>query len=132
MREWIQINLDRSEDYRKYQAVFEESIAHVLAQQEKGKQQEVVCSAWNYFEIGIERICEFPIAPAVLVKGRQAQGAAHAVDLLAVLGGVVDDLQQNDPGLHVVAVRGLEPGPGKLILPDQIQQRLAAGLCDFL
>jgi hypothetical protein len=37
MREWIQINLDRSEDYRAYQAVFEESIAHVLAQQEKGK-----------------------------------------------------------------------------------------------
>jgi hypothetical protein len=37
MREWIQINLSRSEDYRQYQAVFEESIRHVLAQQEKGK-----------------------------------------------------------------------------------------------
>jgi hypothetical protein len=37
MREWIQINLDRSEDYREYRAVFEESIDHVLAQQEKGK-----------------------------------------------------------------------------------------------
>ena len=35
MREWIQINLIHSEDYRKYRAVFEESIAHVLAQQEK-------------------------------------------------------------------------------------------------
>ena len=33
MREWIQINLSRSEDYRKYRSVFEESIAHVLAQQ---------------------------------------------------------------------------------------------------
>lgn len=37
MREWIQINLDRSEGYREYQAVFEESIAHVLAQQQNGK-----------------------------------------------------------------------------------------------
>lgn len=37
MREWIQINLDHSEDYRKYGAVFEESISHVLAQLEKGK-----------------------------------------------------------------------------------------------
>ena len=35
MREWIQINLSRSSDYRMYQSVFEESIAHVLAQQEK-------------------------------------------------------------------------------------------------
>ena len=33
MREWVQINLSRSSDYRKYQSVFEESIAHVLAQQ---------------------------------------------------------------------------------------------------
>ncbi len=37
MREWIQINLSRSEDYSKYQSVFEESIAYVLAQQEKSK-----------------------------------------------------------------------------------------------
>lgn len=28
MREWVQINLDRSEDYRQYKAVFEESIRH--------------------------------------------------------------------------------------------------------
>ena len=35
MREWVQINLSRSEDYRQYEAVFEESIRHVLAQQEK-------------------------------------------------------------------------------------------------
>jgi hypothetical protein len=34
MREWVQINLDSSRDYRKYQAVFDESIRHVLAQQE--------------------------------------------------------------------------------------------------
>jgi hypothetical protein len=33
MREWVQINLSRSEDYRRYQAVFEESIRHVLAGQ---------------------------------------------------------------------------------------------------
>ncbi len=33
MREWVQINLGRSEDYRQYQSVFEESIQHVLAQQ---------------------------------------------------------------------------------------------------
>jgi hypothetical protein len=33
MREWIQINLSRSEDYRQYQSVLEESIRHVLAQQ---------------------------------------------------------------------------------------------------
>jgi hypothetical protein len=37
MREWIQINLSSSEDYRQYKSVFDESIRHVLAQQEKGK-----------------------------------------------------------------------------------------------
>ena len=35
MREWVQINLGRSEDYRQYEAVFDESIRHVLALQEK-------------------------------------------------------------------------------------------------
>jgi len=29
MREWVQINLTHSEDYRKYKAVFEQSIAYV-------------------------------------------------------------------------------------------------------
>ena len=33
MREWVQINLSHSEDYRQYRSVFEESIRHVLAQQ---------------------------------------------------------------------------------------------------
>ncbi len=33
MREWIQVNLTRSEDYRLYQPVFDESIRHVLAGQ---------------------------------------------------------------------------------------------------
>jgi hypothetical protein len=36
MREWIQINLSRSEDYKRYQPVFEESIQFVLEQQAKG------------------------------------------------------------------------------------------------
>jgi len=35
MREWVQINLDRSEDYRQYTAVFEESIRFVSAGQSK-------------------------------------------------------------------------------------------------
>jgi hypothetical protein len=35
MREWIQVNLNRSEDYRQYLPVFEESIQYVLSQQEK-------------------------------------------------------------------------------------------------
>ncbi|MCX6065102.1 MAG: MmcQ/YjbR family DNA-binding protein [Chloroflexi bacterium] len=35
MREWIQVNLQRSEDYRKYQDVFDEAIRHLMAQQEK-------------------------------------------------------------------------------------------------
>jgi predicted DNA-binding protein (MmcQ/YjbR family) len=34
MREWIQINLSRSEDYRQYASVLDESVHHVLAQQE--------------------------------------------------------------------------------------------------
>jgi hypothetical protein len=34
MREWVQIDVTRSEDYRRYEAVFEESVRHVLAQQE--------------------------------------------------------------------------------------------------
>lgn len=33
MREWVQINLSHSEDYRQYESVFDESIRHVLAQQ---------------------------------------------------------------------------------------------------
>ncbi len=37
MREWIQVNVDRSEDYQAYQAVFEESISYLLAQQQEGK-----------------------------------------------------------------------------------------------
>jgi hypothetical protein len=37
MREWIQINLSHSQDYRKYKSVFDESIQHVLAQQEQGE-----------------------------------------------------------------------------------------------
>jgi len=37
MREWVQINLSRSEDYRQYQSLFEESIRHVLSQQDKGR-----------------------------------------------------------------------------------------------
>ncbi len=35
MREWVQINVSRSEEYRQYKAVFEESIRHVLAQQQR-------------------------------------------------------------------------------------------------
>jgi hypothetical protein len=35
MKEWIQINLVSSEDYRKYMTVFEESIHYVHAQAEK-------------------------------------------------------------------------------------------------
>jgi len=35
MREWVQINLSRSEDYRQYEPVFDESIRYLLAQQEK-------------------------------------------------------------------------------------------------
>ncbi len=38
MREWVQINLSRSEEYRQYEAVFEESIRYLLAQQEKAAQ----------------------------------------------------------------------------------------------
>lgn len=35
MREWIQINLSRSEDYRQFRLVFEESIRYQLMQQER-------------------------------------------------------------------------------------------------
>jgi hypothetical protein len=34
MREWVQINLSRSEDYRRYLPVFEESIHYLRKQQE--------------------------------------------------------------------------------------------------
>lgn len=37
MREWIQINVSRSEDYREYQSVFEESIHYMLSQQQTGE-----------------------------------------------------------------------------------------------
>jgi hypothetical protein len=33
MREWVQINLDRSEDYHQYAAVFDESIRYLLEKQ---------------------------------------------------------------------------------------------------
>jgi ribosomal-protein-alanine N-acetyltransferase len=35
MREWVQIDVSRSEDLRRYATVFDESLRHVLAQQEK-------------------------------------------------------------------------------------------------
>jgi hypothetical protein len=35
MREWIQINLDRSEDYRNYMSVFEASIRYLHDQADK-------------------------------------------------------------------------------------------------
>jgi hypothetical protein len=34
MREWVQVTLARSEDYRQYETVFDEAIRHVLALQE--------------------------------------------------------------------------------------------------
>jgi hypothetical protein len=34
MSEWVQINLTRSEEYRHYKAVFDDSIRHVLGQQQ--------------------------------------------------------------------------------------------------
>ena len=37
MREWIQINPPRPEDLRRYRAVFDEAIQHVLRLQERGK-----------------------------------------------------------------------------------------------
>jgi hypothetical protein len=37
MREWIQINLSRSEDYRQYASVLDESVRYVLAQQERAE-----------------------------------------------------------------------------------------------
>ena len=33
MREWVQLNLSRAEDYRQYLSVFEDSIRHVLSLQ---------------------------------------------------------------------------------------------------
>lgn len=36
MREWVQINLERSEEYRGYLAVFDEAIRYLLAQQAGG------------------------------------------------------------------------------------------------
>ena len=37
MREWVQINVADSQDYRRYLEVFEASIDYVLAQQETGQ-----------------------------------------------------------------------------------------------
>lgn len=37
MREWVQINLDDSEAYAQYEAVFHESILYVHEQQQKAK-----------------------------------------------------------------------------------------------
>ena len=35
MREWVQIDLSPSEDYRQYESVFDESIRYVLERPEK-------------------------------------------------------------------------------------------------
>lgn len=37
MREWVQINLSRSEEYRRYASVFEESMDYLLVQQQEGQ-----------------------------------------------------------------------------------------------
>jgi hypothetical protein len=36
MREWVQIDLERSEDYAQYRSTFDESIRHVMDQQQRG------------------------------------------------------------------------------------------------
>lgn len=36
MREWVQINLRRSGDYKRYKAVFDQSIRYLLSAQKKG------------------------------------------------------------------------------------------------
>ena len=40
MREWIQINLASSQDYRHYLSVFEESIRYLLAQEEEEEEED--------------------------------------------------------------------------------------------
>lgn len=40
MREWVQINLKRSADYKNYRPVFDESIAYLLMQQKQ-------CDPWR-------------------------------------------------------------------------------------
>jgi hypothetical protein len=37
MREWVQINVGRSEEYRQYMPIFEESIAYLRSQAEQTK-----------------------------------------------------------------------------------------------
>jgi len=40
MREWVQINLGRSTDYKDYRPVFDESIRYLLAQQKEEESQQ--------------------------------------------------------------------------------------------
>ena len=40
MRQWLQINLSRSEDYRGYAPVFDEAVQHVLAQPAAPRRQK--------------------------------------------------------------------------------------------
>ncbi len=37
MREWVQINLSRSEDYGRYKALFDEAIHYLVGQQGEGR-----------------------------------------------------------------------------------------------
>ena len=46
--------------------------------------------------------------PAVHVERGCPEGGQHAVDLFAMLGGVVDGLQHDDPRFHECAIAGLD------------------------
>jgi hypothetical protein len=55
-----------------------------------------------------ERVCRFTIVPTIDVRGRQAQSAEHTLDLFAVFGRMVDGLDHDHPGLHIVPIPGLD------------------------
>src|ERR1043165_4948164 len=61
-----------------------------------------------------KRLCRLAIVPAVNIRWGHSQSAEHALDLLAVLGRVVDDLKHHNPGLHEEPIRRLESSIRKI------------------
>src|SRR5215204_4971022 len=55
-----------------------------------------------------ERICSLCIAPTIQGWRCHTQRAKHAADLLAMLGRMVNDLNDDNPTLHEKSIRGSE------------------------
>src|SRR6266540_2146383 len=78
-------------------------------------------------------MCSKPIVPTINFWRSYSQSAEHVLDLLTVLGCMINDLNHEHPSLHVVAIPRLELRlQGFLLTSRQRQQPITAFTCGLL